>query len=80
MSQQFVLNWFNAKTVKRNVISIRTISKLPTVALVGEPNRFESKNIPSYDYEFRVKQRKAVNAILTYVVEIVERILYNSNS
>lgn len=75
MSQQFVLNWFNAKTVKRNVIS-----KLPTVALVGEPNRFESKNIPSYDYEFRVKQRKAVNAILTYVVEIVERILYNSNS
>lgn len=55
MSQQFVLNWLNAKTVKRNVISIRTISKLPTVALVGEPNRFESKNIPSYDYEFRVK-------------------------
>lgn len=55
MSQQFVLNWFNAKTVKRNVISIRTISKLPTVALVGKPNRFESKNIPSYDYEFRVK-------------------------
>lgn len=55
MSQQFVLNWFNAKTVKWNVISIRTISKLPTVAFVGEPNRFESKNIPSYDYEFRVK-------------------------
>lgn len=55
MSQQFVLNWFNAKTVKWNVISIRTISKLPTVALVREPNRFESKNIPSYDYEFRVK-------------------------